>query len=194
MDSTPKLSLSKLPCKPRELLEMQTPPLQSSVSIPFHWEEAPGKPRITTIPSPNNKTACRCLELPPRLLNDAANITNIPSPTTVLDGPYMGQSLSRTFSFSFRKVSHTSQQEERSKKRGNDGTERSSFDSWRWGSLGEDTKVARDSFDFSFSVNDACKSDTSVKMTRIKRRFIFLSFSGKNSIWVRVKNLFHSRN
>ncbi|KAL2556348.1 putative protein-like [Forsythia ovata] len=148
MDSTPKLSLSKLPCKPRELLEMQTPPLQSSsVSIPFHWEEAPGKPRITaaaTIPPPNNKTACSL--------------------------------------------------EEKSKKRGNVGTERSSFDSWRWESFGEDTKVARDSFVFSLSENDSCKSDTSVKMTRTRRRFVFLSFSGKNSIWVRVKNLFHARN
>ncbi|CAI9774189.1 unnamed protein product [Fraxinus pennsylvanica] len=119
MGSTPKLSLSKLRYKPREPLEVQTPPLQPLVSIPFHWEEAPGKPRTTATipPPPNNKTACRCLDLPPRLLNDAAKITNMPSPTTILDGAYLGGSGSRTLSFSFRKVSHGSL-EERSKKRG----------------------------------------------------------------------------
>lgn len=186
MGSSPKLSLSKLRRKPREPLELQTPTLESLVSIPFHWEEAPGKPRTTaTIPSPppNDKTARRCLDLPPRLLNDAAKITNTPSPTTVLDGAYLGPSVSRTLSFSFRKVWHGGS-EERSKKGGSGVKERLSFGSWRWESFEEDTKVVRDNFDISVGVNNACEPE-------ISRRSSFLTFSSKKSLWVSVKNLFH---
>ncbi|KAL0464933.1 UNVERIFIED_CONTAM: hypothetical protein Slati_0380900 [Sesamum latifolium] len=69
------------------------PPLQTPASVPFKWEEEPGKPRlctriITTQPS-------KCLELPPacRMLvfmdNDAPPTkTPSPTPTTLLDGPY----------------------------------------------------------------------------------------------------------
>ncbi|KAL2550794.1 hypothetical protein Fot_12324 [Forsythia ovata] len=97
--STPKLHLSKLPCKPRQSQEMLTPPLQTSVSVPFQWEEAPGKPRataalaaITTTPPPAKFKAARCLDLPPRLLtmNDTAKSTILPSPTTVLDWSLCG--------------------------------------------------------------------------------------------------------
>lgn len=74
---------------------MVTPPLHTSASVPFGWEEEPGKPRPCTAlatfsssssshQTPNNK----CLELPPRLLLTDANLTKLPSPTTVLDGPY----------------------------------------------------------------------------------------------------------
>lgn len=42
----PKLSLSSLPRKPREQPPgTVTPPLYTTVSIPFQWEEAPGRPR-----------------------------------------------------------------------------------------------------------------------------------------------------
>ncbi|KAK6117736.1 hypothetical protein DH2020_048525 [Rehmannia glutinosa] len=112
-NSTPKLTLSKLPyTKPREPPPhtMQTPPLRPSLSIPFRWEEAPGKPRATayggaTPPSSANKAARSCLDLPPRLLmfRDDAKITVMPSPNTVLDGPYVGRSLSLACTFSFRK-------------------------------------------------------------------------------------------
>lgn len=44
-DATPKLSLFSLPKKPPELPGMVTPPLQTAVSVPFQWEEAPGRPR-----------------------------------------------------------------------------------------------------------------------------------------------------
>ncbi|KAL1541231.1 hypothetical protein AAHA92_25480 [Salvia divinorum] len=57
-----------------------TPPLHALASVPFKWEEQPGKPRpctdIILRPEP-----ARCLELPP------CRITKMPSPTTVLDGP-----------------------------------------------------------------------------------------------------------
>ncbi|KAL8494893.1 hypothetical protein ACS0TY_019163 [Phlomoides rotata] len=59
-----------------------TPPLQTSASVPFQWEEKPGKPRpcsdIILLPDPPAKT----LDLPP------CKFTKTPSPTTVLDGPY----------------------------------------------------------------------------------------------------------
>ncbi|XP_058223674.1 uncharacterized protein At4g00950 [Rhododendron vialii] len=80
---------------------MLTPPLHTSASVPFRWEEEPGKPRpctalITTTtqtlshqdphstdtPNYNNK----CLELPPRLQSFID--PKMSSPTTVLDGPY----------------------------------------------------------------------------------------------------------
>ncbi|KAL0400587.1 UNVERIFIED_CONTAM: hypothetical protein Slati_4088600 [Sesamum latifolium] len=110
-NSTPKLSLSKLPCKPREPIQMLTPPLHPSVSVPFHWEEVPGKPRPTmeeadappsaAAAATSKNKAVRCLDLPPRLLHDdASKITITPSP---LDGPYVGRSLSLACTFSFRK-------------------------------------------------------------------------------------------
>ncbi|PRQ58509.1 hypothetical protein RchiOBHm_Chr1g0360071 [Rosa chinensis] len=78
-----------------------TPPFYSSVSVPFRWEEEPGKPRpctdLATIPNPVDLSP-KCLELPPRLLLE----TKLLSPTTVLEGPYVGRS--RFQSSSFRMV------------------------------------------------------------------------------------------
>ncbi|KAL0309362.1 UNVERIFIED_CONTAM: hypothetical protein Sradi_5878500 [Sesamum radiatum] len=61
-----------------------TPPLQTLASVPFKWEEQPGKPRPCTdiIPFPQPS---KPLELPPCRLDPAHKM---PSPTTVLDGPY----------------------------------------------------------------------------------------------------------
>lgn len=71
---------------------MKTPPLFTSASVPFGWEEEPGKPRpCTDIVSFSNPTP-KCLELPPRLLLDSQSNNNksmkLSSPTTVLEGPY----------------------------------------------------------------------------------------------------------
>ncbi|ONI01206.1 hypothetical protein PRUPE_6G127900 [Prunus persica] len=71
---------------------MLTPPLQTSVSVPFQWEEAPGKPRHCSTTESKAKCA-RSLELPSRLLNEAAKTTNMPFPTTVLEGPDVGRTL-----------------------------------------------------------------------------------------------------
>ncbi|XP_022158043.1 uncharacterized protein At4g00950-like [Momordica charantia] len=80
--STPTLSLSQLLPEPPW---MPTPPRLTLASIPFLWEEAPGKPRqcagSQAPPSPPLPPGERTLELPPRLQ------TALPSPTTVLDGP-----------------------------------------------------------------------------------------------------------
>ncbi|KAK8974224.1 hypothetical protein V6N11_034593 [Hibiscus sabdariffa] len=84
-----------------------TPPLRSSasVSVPFLWEEEPGKPKAcaTVTPFPDD-FAGKCLELPPRLLmlQEANNNNKLCSPTTVLDDPYMGRA--RFQSSSFRMV------------------------------------------------------------------------------------------
>lgn len=68
---------------------MATPPLQALASVPFKWEELPGKPRPCTDIVVRPESA-KCLELPPcRVLftEPAHRITKISSPTTVLDGP-----------------------------------------------------------------------------------------------------------
>ncbi|OMP08673.1 hypothetical protein COLO4_06225 [Corchorus olitorius] len=69
-------------------------PWHASASVPFRWEEQPGKPKpCTTLATfSSSDFVPKCLELPPcRLLIDAKNNNSkLPSPTTVLDGPYMG--------------------------------------------------------------------------------------------------------
>lgn len=99
--STPKLPLL-LPLVPTiqspEHPGMLTPPLHTSVSVPFRWEEQPGKPRPCTALSiiPFDLTP-KCLELPPRLLFDNLE----PSPTTVLEGPYVDRPKFQSSSFRF---------------------------------------------------------------------------------------------
>ncbi|KAK4431319.1 hypothetical protein Salat_0894000 [Sesamum alatum] len=185
-NSTPKLSLSKLPCKPREPIQMLTPPLHPSVSIPFHWEEVPGKPRATTeeaeappsaaAATSKNKAVCRCLDLPPRLLHDDAKITITPSP---LDGPYVGRSLSLACTFSFRKGPVTGREEGlRPMKRSGGGI----LGSRQWGSFKDEEKLPRGSFDLSHSLGEILKSEKNVKITRVRRRRrSFFNLSTMNS-------------
>ncbi|KAL4376066.1 hypothetical protein GQ457_02G001250 [Hibiscus cannabinus] len=85
-----------------------TPPLRASASVPFQWEEEPGKPKpCTTVTTFSQDFARKCLELPPRLLllqeaNKKKDNNKLSSPTTVLDGPYVGRA--RLLSSSFRMV------------------------------------------------------------------------------------------
>lgn len=155
-NSTPKLSLSKLPYKPRE--PPLTPPLHPSLSIPFRWEDAPGKPRAATYDAPPTSSAAtppknkaaRCLELPPRLLlHDDAKITSMPSPTMVLDGPYVGRSLSVVCTFSFQKGLVTGREDWPRPKKKSGGRK---FGSGRWGSFKDEEKLAGGNFDFSQSM------------------------------------------
>ncbi|KAL0542488.1 hypothetical protein IC582_022602 [Cucumis melo] len=89
--STPTLPLSWLPVLDSPW--MPTPPRLTLVSVPFLWEEAPGKPRPSTaskvlwqVPVVAGK-----LPPPPRLLkNEVKQSNNLPSPTTVLDGDERG--------------------------------------------------------------------------------------------------------
>ncbi|XVE77295.1 hypothetical protein DITRI_Ditri13aG0050900 [Diplodiscus trichospermus] len=98
----PLLSASHAHMQSPERSGMLTPPLHASASVPFRWEEEPGKPKtcttLTTFSKPND-FAQKSLELPPRLLLQDAKITKLPSPTTVLEGPYMGRARFQSSSF-----------------------------------------------------------------------------------------------
>uniref|UniRef100_A0A5B7CGF7 Uncharacterized protein n=1 Tax=Davidia involucrata TaxID=16924 RepID=A0A5B7CGF7_DAVIN len=186
--STPKLSLYSLPSKPPEPPGTLTPPLNTLASIPFQWEEVPGKPRAgTTTNSPKSKSA-RCLDLPPRLLTDQAKVTNMPSPTTVLDGPYVARSLSETLSFSLGKGSFRSHEVGIvGGKREISTKERRNFSSWRCGNFKENSGFVGGNFEISSSVggDGGFESDTKVKITRVKRRsssFLSLSHT-RSSLW-----------
>ncbi|VVB11319.1 unnamed protein product [Arabis nemorensis] len=91
--TTPKLPLFSTPLnRASETPGLETPPVNIAGSVPFVWEEAPGKPRVFVENKPpmSKQNAgggvVRCLELPPRLI---VPVANEPSPTTVLDGPYV---------------------------------------------------------------------------------------------------------
>nr|GMC96428.1 DUF688 domain-containing protein [Ipomoea batatas] len=176
--STPKLSLTKFPIsKPRVPLAALTPPLHAPVSIPFLWEEAPGKPRTSVEASPpprrNSKTVCRSLDLPPRLLNnESGKMTTTPSPTTVLDWPDVGRSSLSSFS-SFRSL-----EEGLVRLRRRESKERSSSPPWE--SSKENARVCKGSFDFSYSVTDS-NSYGKKKFSRVRRRSSFLNFSRSSS-------------
>ncbi|KAE9608860.1 hypothetical protein Lal_00019980 [Lupinus albus] len=107
------------------------PPPQTEVSVPFMWEEAPGKPRrCHTQSEPNNNNTTRTLELPPRLL--FLDKVEVPSPTTVLGGPYVGRAMS--FSSSYRTPREYWN---------------SNFGSTRWSGSRKINKESEGSFDFS---------------------------------------------
>ncbi|XP_059433843.1 uncharacterized protein LOC132166981 [Corylus avellana] len=178
--STPTLSLFSLPSKPHEASPgiLETPPCRTTASVPFQWEEAPGKPRpctTTTTTTESKPRSSRPLELPPRLLRETKN-TDMPSPTTVLDGPYVGRSLSHRFSFTSSEGGGLGKRVAREK-----GLE---FVSMRWGSFRKSTKdVLVGAFDFSSRVVDdgGGGGNTAVKITRVKRKGSLLSLSHKRS-------------
>ncbi|KAJ8534827.1 hypothetical protein K7X08_016555 [Anisodus acutangulus] len=99
-NSTPKLALfstppltMKLKYSPQYSSGILTPPLNTTlVSVPFKWEEQPGKPRPCTdlIISIFNDHQPKSLEPPPARLYCLEN-TKIPSPTTVLDNVERGR-------------------------------------------------------------------------------------------------------
>ncbi|KZV17202.1 hypothetical protein F511_04003 [Dorcoceras hygrometricum] len=173
-NSTPKLSLSKLQPKPSESIQMLTPPLHQSLSIPFQWEVAPGKARPTDAAStctsmPSKVAAARRLDLPPRLIlnDDSKNISIMSSPKMVLDGPYVGRSLSLACTFSFRKGVEDGGR----LKKGKGGAR--NFGSGRWGSFKEEGKL---------SLSDAFKNEKNLK--RFKRRSFFNLSRMNSNTWV----------
>ncbi|KAJ9146537.1 hypothetical protein P3X46_028787 [Hevea brasiliensis] len=190
---TPRLPLFSLRSKSNEPQGLPTPPIHTLASVPFQWEEAPGKPRPCTTTNeqqPKSKTA-RCLELPPRLLCEA-KVNNLPSPTTILDGPYLGHSRSRSRSLSFGKGMSSFSSLENLGRRGNKG--RMIFGSSRWGSFRRNKEVVEGSVDFSsspvFDSGDGGLS-TKVKITRIRRKSSFLSFSSTRShLWTNIYESF----
>ncbi|KAK8484404.1 hypothetical protein V6N13_046771 [Hibiscus sabdariffa] len=171
----PKLSLYSLPSKAKEPSWMATPPIHTSVSIPFKWEEAPGKPRPCGAASQSKPHSVRCLELPPRLLAEA-KVSNMPSPTTTLDGPdAAGRLVSRTLSF--RKGSPDDDRRV--------SKEKAAFGSSRWGSFRKHgRRVVQGSFDSS-STPVVDGGDTGggaqVKITRVRRKGSLSSLSEARS-------------
>lgn len=87
--TTPKLPLSfSVPPMPSpEQSGTVTPPLQTLASVPFRWEEEPGKPRPCTALVPFSDFTPKSLDLPPRLLFET-NLTKLLSPTSVLEAPF----------------------------------------------------------------------------------------------------------
>ncbi|XWS61343.1 hypothetical protein CRYUN_Cryun07bG0118200 [Craigia yunnanensis] len=179
---TSKLSLYSFPSKTKEPSGMITPPIHTSASIPFQWEEAPGKPRpcpsISDTTSQSKPKTARCLELPPRLLAES-KVANMPSPTTVFNKPDAARFVSYTLSFrkggSFRSPDN---------KRMN--KEKVMSGSSRWGSFRKAGRVVQGSFDFSTPVVDGGDSNGSgggaqVKITRARRKGSLLSLSQARS-------------
>ncbi|XP_059667256.1 uncharacterized protein At4g00950-like [Cornus florida] len=197
--STPKLSFNSLPSKQFESPGMPTPPFHALASVPFSWEDEPGKPRPSTTTATATAAAPpkskRSLELPPRLLTDQVKVTNTSSPTTVLEGPYPGRSLSHTLSFSFGKRSFRSPD---GGLQAGDGKREMSKERWnlsscRWGSFKENSTevVFGASFDFSDSANVFETDRTKVKITRVRRRNSFFSFSHTHSnLWASIYGSF----
>ncbi|CAI8605724.1 unnamed protein product [Vicia faba] len=158
-----KLSLPR-PCFPSDA--PTPPPRTTAISVPFKWEEAPGKPKprpcdIGSEVKERDTNVARALELPPRLLLSLESNINAPSPTTVLEGPYVGRAVS--FTTSYR----------------DNNKESVSFGSSRWGVMKKNNRVdGEGSFDFSsWSVEGGDK----VKITRVRRRGSFSSFSHGSS-------------
>lgn len=113
------MKLPVLPIKPNSHSHSLSSPIHSSIaaSVPFSWEEEPGKPKqhssssssasspLTSYSSSSPKTH-KSLELPPRLhsleKDGGGSVTKLHSPITVFDGPYSMTRSRRLDSPSFR--------------------------------------------------------------------------------------------
>ncbi|KAK0592299.1 hypothetical protein LWI29_016877 [Acer saccharum] len=191
MDSSsyepPKLALFSFPSKGKEV--PPAPPVHTGASVPFQWEEAPGKPRLGCTESKPSSTVARSLELPPRLVltdhhHQIKVNNNGSSPTTVLEGPYVGRSLSYTFSSrkggSFRSPGEGWGKGNSSRQSNN--KERVMFGSSRWvttttttTTVKKNDKVLGGTFDFFPSDNEIGHGsrgggNTKVKITRVRKR------------------------
>ncbi|KAJ4728096.1 DUF688 domain-containing protein [Melia azedarach] len=199
---TLKLPLFSIPANMHspERPGMLTPPLHTSAAVPFRWEEEPGKPKpctaLATIPDSENDLSQKCLELPPRLLLMDANMTKLSSPTTVLDGPYVGRS-SRFQGPSFRMSSecYGSFRKSLSPERDHDefgalvlskrvhNNDKGLFGSWRKKSLKSKKEVGGGSYVFPSSVDreSECSREgegsSGSSITRIRRSGSFTTVS-----------------
>lgn len=197
LSSTPKLSLFfsiPISMESPERPGMLPSPLYSSASVPFRWEEEPGKPKTCTTETPysnpKDDLPHKCLELPPRLS------LMEPSPTTVLDGPYMGKSKIQASSFrltagqcygSFRRSSFSLERSQLGaivlSKKGH--KEKGLFGSW-WKKGKSD--VGGGSYVFPSSVDresEYSREDEGSNLTSIRRTGSFSSLSAPRShFWV----------
>ncbi|KAL1353043.1 hypothetical protein HN51_016984 [Arachis hypogaea] len=144
------------------------PPRTVPVSVPFQWEEAPGKPRPCHASSESNNKGsdvARALELPPRLSTTNTKVSktmSMPSPTTVLEGPYVMRATSFTTPFRNQKESWNA-----------------NFVSSRWSGNNKNNGVESEgTFDFSSWTED---ENGTVKITRIRRKGSFSQ--AKSQLW-----------
>lgn len=183
---------------------MQTPPLHNSASVPFGWEEEPGKPKPCTdlVSFSNNPRTPKCLELPPRLLIDAnlTKVTKLPSPNTVLEGPYVVTNNNSYRSSSFR-MSHEDCNGSFGAERSQLGTmvlskEKGSwFGSWREKVFNAKRELSGGSHVFPSSADrDADHigiiggSHKKLRMAKVKRsRSSSNLFHAKSCVWTRIR-------
>ncbi|CAH2070170.1 unnamed protein product [Thlaspi arvense] len=209
--STPKLPLFSYPMNVAyETPGSATPPVNMAGSVPFIWEEAPGKPRSSVRKPPRSnqtgekKGVARSLDLPPRLLLPGeackSSTANEPSPTTVLDGPYdlrrRSLSLPRSAAV-IRKLRGVPAPAPEKEKR--------LFGSSRWGSFGACKETSEGIFDFPRFRDGGCDcrrdwaggggggdfagdGGTKAKLFRLKRKgsLFNLSHTTKSDFWARV--------
>ncbi|XP_010482686.1 PREDICTED: uncharacterized protein At4g00950-like [Camelina sativa] len=207
--TTPKLPLFSYPMNNNNRAYettpgLATPPVNIAGSVPFQWEEAPGKPLRIKKParSSNQRGVVRGLDLPPRLLLPGETTTSVnePSPTTVLDGPYdlrrRSLSLPRSSAVirKLRGVVPAPAPEKEQRLFGGGSS--------RWGSFGKCKDVSEGIFDFPRFRDDGCHcrkdwtgggvagdGGAKVKLFRIKRKegsFFNLSHTTKSEFWARV--------
>ncbi|KAI3517735.1 hypothetical protein L1887_16953 [Cichorium endivia] len=153
-------------------LEMEggfTPPPHYKATIPFQWEEAPGKPRSTTVtandPPPQ---AAKSLVLPPRMLinsatttptNGKAKVEMMRSPTSVLEGPYSGKSKWKMM-MPLKKMIMCKD------------TSSHQFSSWSWDSITDTRRSSSSSFD------DLSNSlDSMSKINKVSKRHSLIFFN-----------------
>ncbi|GMH19754.1 hypothetical protein Nepgr_021595 [Nepenthes gracilis] len=168
-----KLSLSLLP-RHRPSSEppgMVTPPLQAMASVPFQWEEAPGRPRfLNSGSSPFKPKSARCLDLPPRLLG-GGQVADTPTPVAVSAGPYTAAP-----ALPYGGAGRSYGRREH-KDKGAFGS-----CSWRRSVVGsgnkENTEVCEGKLDFSDPAHD---SFVSVNIKRFRRKSSLLSLSRTSS-------------
>ncbi|XP_010537078.1 PREDICTED: uncharacterized protein At4g00950-like [Tarenaya hassleriana] len=192
--STPKLPLYSLPMTNRatETPGLATPPVNIAGTVPFLWEEAPGKPRarsgddVTAAVSKGSgkkqNGVVRSLELPPRMSDAAGKMAgNDPSPTTVLHGPYAVRRRSRSLKKGGVKLVKE-----------NSGF----FGSTRCGSSAKFKEVVEGKLDISRFTVASCAGGgggKKVKISRVRRKRNLLNLNlsySKSHFWERVYERF----
>nr|XP_043615917.1 uncharacterized protein At4g00950-like [Erigeron canadensis] len=185
---SPKLLLySQRFKKPGQLQGGFTSPSHSVATVPFQWEEAPGKPRFTTNinPQPQKSNSFRSLDLPPRMFSSKSKREFILSPKTVLDGPDVDtQSSSWIVGKSKWKIINPL------RKIMSKETSRIKYSSWSWDGFRDISSrgsVSGGSGDTSFSTSTSSDGlsyslDSKLKSKKLSRIHRFFPLDGTTSI------------
>ncbi|OIT30997.1 PREDICTED: uncharacterized protein At4g00950-like [Nicotiana attenuata] len=161
----------------QEHKEMPNSPLHTLASVPFKWEQEPGKPNL---PNSTSNIKPKFLEPPPRLYIESIKT---PSPTTVFDGPYNINNVRPKFSSSsFRFLKNNYQgnwwQKISVKCKGNNTDDDSTSSS-----------VFLCSIDSTNSGNGNCDNkgrSSSARMASFRKNGSLSSFSSRSHIWAAI--------